>query len=182
MNPYEAPKGSGGGELPARRGKYYARLEGDKLVVQKDAELPAVCMKCGTHDGIMRRKAKFQWTPVWARVLIPFCWPAGLVAMLVTTKRGQLDVPLCVPCNVRWTQAIAAIVVGVVLLVGGVFAIRAFDEPGAGFLVLGVAFVAFLVLAVAFARPRMLIADPIDEANLTLKGVHPGAAREIAGD
>jgi hypothetical protein len=182
MNPYEAPRPSAEGPSAGRaRGKYYAALDGEKLVVQKDAELPSVCLKCGSHDGILRRKAKFQWTPVWARILVPFCWPAGLIAILATTKRGTLDVPLCGSCNARWSQAVGAIVVGVVALVAGIFAIRAFDEPATGFIVFFVALAGFLGLAIGFARPRMLIADKIDEANLTLKGVDQGAAREVVG-
>jgi hypothetical protein len=118
---------------------------------------------------------------MWARMLIPFCWPAGLIAFLVTTKRGQLAVPLCVPCNGRWTQGVAAIVVGVVLLVGAFlgFSFGGTDDRSLGVAAIAVALVVFLVLALAVARPRMLVVDRIDDTNIYLKGFDPNAAREI---
>jgi hypothetical protein len=177
MNPYAAPgapvgsHGSGGS----------ARLEGDVLVVTKDAAMPSVCIKCGTHDGIMRRQAKFQWTPVWARISIVLCTVGGLIAILVTTKRATLAVPLCVPCNQRWGQAVVALIVGIVALVGSVFLLTTGrDDPTLGFVGFGIAFVAFLVIMLAFVKPRMLQVDKIDDREVRLKGFHPGAGQEIA--
>jgi hypothetical protein len=126
LNPYASPAapdgaygGTGGG------GTGSARLEGDVLVVSKGAALRSVCLKCGKRDGIVRRDAKFQWTPMWARLSVVFCTLGGLIAILVTTKRGNLSVPLCVPCNRRWGQAVTAIVLGAVGLVGSILYLRA---------------------------------------------------------
>lgn len=177
MNPYAAPGTSGG--AAATGGS--AHLDRDALVVTKDASLPSVCIKCGTHDGIMRRQAKFQWTPMWARLSIVFCTIGGLIAILVTTKRATLSLPLCVHCNQRWGQAVAALIVAVVGLVGSILLLlMGRDAQGLAFGAFGVAFVFFLVVMIAFVKPRMLQVEKIDDAVIRLKGFDPGAGQEIA--
>ncbi len=177
MNPYASPAAPGGGYGSGGS----ARLEGDVLVVTKDAALPNVCIKCGTHDAITRRQAKFQWTPVWARLSIVLCTIGGLIAILVTTKRGSLSLPLCVPCNQRWGQAVAMLVVGIVALVGSIFLLTmSREDPAIAFGGFGAAFVFFLVVMLAFVKPRMLQVDKIDDREIRLKGFHPGAGQEIA--
>ena len=129
----------------------------------------------------MRRQAKFQWTPMWARLSVVFCTILGLIAILTTTKRASLSVPLCVPCNQKWGQAVAALVVSVVGLVGSILLFRfASDEPGIAFGAFGIAFVFFLVVMIAFVKPRMLQVDKIDENEIRLKGFNPAAGQEIA--
>jgi hypothetical protein len=155
-------------------------MQGDVLVLQKHATaLPAVCMKCGTTHDIQRRKAKFQWTPMWARMMIVLCTIGGAIAMLVTTKKAQLDIPLCAPCNARWGQAVAAIIGGVVALVLAIVGIGQLHEAGA--VVFFVVLAAFIGLMLAFVKPRMLQVQKIDDQNVELKGVHPEAARAIVG-
>ena len=182
-NPYAPPAVASAAYGPTASGvrSYYAALNGDVLVVQKEAALPPVCMKCGTKHEITRRNAKFQWTPMWARLMIVFCTLPGLIAMLATTKRGRLELPLCVACNARWGQAVAAIVVGIVALVGALLTLRSFDEPAIGAVLFFVGLVAFLGLVLGFAKPRLLQVHKIDERNVELKGFHPDAARVIVG-
>ncbi|MBX3186134.1 MAG: hypothetical protein KF819_03925 [Labilithrix sp.] len=180
MNPYAPPKDADRAESPVRRGDYHARLAGDVLVVGKGARLPPVCLKCGARDGVSHRHTKFSWTPVWARLSVLLCTLLGLIAILVTTKKGELGVPLCVSCNARWTAGRNAVIGGVVMFVGGILLLRVGDDPTIGFGVLGVGFVAFLALTLGVARPRMLQVRKIDDQYLELKGFHQGAAREIA--
>jgi hypothetical protein len=176
-NPYAAPT------APAHAGgvrSYFATMQGEVLVLQKHATaLPAVCMKCGTTHDIQRRSAKFQWTPMWARMMVVLCTIGGAIAMLVTTKKAQLDIPLCAPCNAKWGQAIAATVVGIVALVLSLFGIGQLHEVGA--VVFFVALAGFIGLMLGFVKPRMLQVHKIDDQNVELKGVHPEAARAIVG-
>lgn len=174
MNPYAAPA------APIVAGgvrSYYAAMQGDVLVVQKEAALPPICMKCGTRDNIVRRNAKFQWTPVWARLMVVVCTLGGAIAMLLTTKKASLAVPLCAPCNARWGQAVAALIVGIVALVGSIFGIGQLHE--AGIILFVVVLLAFVGLMLGFVRQRMLQVHKIDEQNVELKGVHPAAAQAI---
>jgi hypothetical protein len=176
-NPYAPPGGYPGQNHP----HHSARLEGDVLVVAKDSYLPDVCLKCAARDGIVRRQAKFQWTPVWARLSIIFCTIGGLIVMLLTTKKGGLSVPLCQPCNARWGQAVTALIVSVVFLVAGLLTFRFFDEPAIGGIVFVVVLGGFIGVMLGFVRPRMLQVDKIDDQFIYLKGFHASAGREVTG-
>jgi hypothetical protein len=177
MDPTDAAEKKG-----RQRGRYSARLEGGHLVVVRDlgAELPSLCMKCGTDDGILLRRVKLQWTPVWARLLM-FC-VIGLVVMLVTTKRVELDVPLCAPCNDRWNAARNVTIVGVAGLIGAFLWLRIASDSDARFAalaLLGLVACAFVVVLVTFVRPRTLRAIRIDDREITLGGVALRAAQKI---
>ena len=179
-NPYAAPVAGASPYGATGVRSYFAAMQGDVLVVSKHAPaLPGVCMKCGTTHDMQRRNAKFQWTPMWARLLVPFCTIVGAIAMLITTKKAQLDIPLCAPCNARWGQAFAAIIGGVVALVLSLFSIQALEQAGA--ILFFVILAGFVGLMFGFVRPRMLQVHKIDDQNIELKGVHPDAARAIVG-
>ncbi|MDB4938280.1 MAG: hypothetical protein JWP87_5252 [Labilithrix sp.] len=181
-NPYAAPAPAtdDGPRKKKKKGRYSARLDGDALVVAnaKHAPLfPEVCMKCGAHEGILRRKVQFRWRPVWARFLV-FCI-IGLVILVVTTRRANLEIPLCASCNERWSAARNAGIAGIVVLVAALIAVR---STGAGRAELGGLFAlvaAFVALAYVFIRPRVLPVKRIDDAEISLRGVHPRAAEEI---
>ena len=179
-NPYAAPTA---GASPYGAGgvrSYYAAMQGDVLVLQKHAPaLPGVCMKCGTTHDIQRRNVKFQWTPMWARMMVVLCTIGGAIAMLVTTKKAQLEIPLCAPCNAKWGQAVAALIGGIVALVLSIFGIGQLHEVGG--ILFFVVLAAFIGLMLGFVKPRMLQVHKIDDQNVELKGVHPEAARAIAG-
>jgi hypothetical protein len=182
-NPYAPPTDDeppqGTKKKKKKRGRYSARFKGAELVVSRDAELPSVCMKCGMHDGVLRRSVKLQWTPVWARFLV-FCL-IGAIIMLVTTKRATLEVPLCVPCNNRWSAARTGSMVAVVGLVGAFLWFRLGDDATAkmALVALVAAVAVFVVVLVSFVKPRTLRATNIDDAEITLAGVEPRAAQEI---
>ena len=182
-NPYAPPGEAAPPEKKKKkkkRGRYTARFESsDTLVVSQGAELPDVCMKCGIHDEIMRRPAKFQWTPLWSRMLLPFCALGGILAMALTRKHAELAVPLCVPCNGRWSAARNVSIAGVVLLILTLVGLR-MTEAGQLFLGALLAAVAvFLVVTFAFVRPRMLRTNRIDDDDVHLVGVAHAAAQEI---
>lgn len=169
---------------PERRKKKKKRknrpceMDGEVMVVPRDAELPLVCMKCG-GDGsdVVHVKKKFQWTPQWARFLVA-CGGIGAIVMLVTTKRAELMVPLCPICAKRWRVATTLLIVAVVALVASIFAIRVPDDPTQGFVFFGFALVGLIVASVVM-RPRILQPKLIDENHVHLKGVHDNACREM---
>lgn len=181
MNPY-APPGEGEPEKHRRggHGRYTASMTGkagQTLVLSRDAEVPAVCMKCGSKQGIVRRLTQFQWTPVWARFMM-FCI-IGLVVMLVTTKRAAMHVPLCATCNDRWSAARTVTIIGVLGLVAGFIAMRTLDDHALGIALLFLGVGAFLILSITYVRPRVVRAKRIDATSLQLDGVDPKAAAEI---
>jgi hypothetical protein len=178
MNPYAPPGGPADPGMRPRGGDYHARLDGDVLVVGREARLPSVCLKCASHQDIVHRPSKFQWTPSWARFLV-FCG-IGIVIMLLMTKRAELAVPLCPPCNARWSAARNVLIAGTVLLVLSVVGLRLGDDPGAMLPLVGVVLVAFVIVALVYVKPRMLQVRKIDDQVVELKGCHPGAAQEIA--
>ena len=187
MNPYAPPGDPGAVPEPGepatkkkKRGAYHAHLDGDVLVVGRDTAFPSVCIKCGSHHGIERRVTKFQWTPIWARVSVVLCALGGLIAMAITTKRAELRLPLCPACNKRWSAARNALIGGVVALVLSIALLRLGDDPRSFLPLIAVVIVAFIVVAIAYARPRMLQARKIDERFIELKNCHQGAAQEIA--
>jgi hypothetical protein len=186
-------------EEPARKKRrkklgYYARLdvgerEAESVLVlggdlgREEVTLPAVCVKCGSHKAILRRPTTLRWTPLWAR-MTAFCL-VGLLLMLFVTRRAELDLPLCPACDARWTTGRGALGAGVVALLLALAAVRVvyFDEllaqPMAWLPVLGAALLAYVVLVRMFVRPRTLQVVKIDDAFLSLKGCHRGAAEEI---
>jgi hypothetical protein len=169
-----------GGTRSRSRADHSARLDGDVLIVRRDTSFPSVCIKCASHQGIERRATKFQWTPMWARMSVVFCALPGLIAIAITTKRAELQLPLCPACNKRWTAARNALIAGVIAIVLSLVALRLGDDPQSLLPLIGVVIIAFVVVALAYVKPRMLQVRKIDDAHVELKNCHPGAAQEIA--
>jgi len=165
--------------MPKRRSdeRYAARLEGKALVIAGEGELPGVCMKCGTHDGIVRRAAKLAWTPLWARMMM-FC-VVGLIATALTRRVAELVIPLCVRCNARWSAGRNVSIAAGAVMVVGFFAVRLLAEPRAALVCLVACVAAFVVLTLAYVRPRTLHAKRITDTDLYVLGVNETAAREI---
>ncbi len=88
--------------------------------------------------------------------------------------------PFCPVCNKRWSAARNALIVGFVALALSIAALRIVDDPLELVPLAIVATIAFVILAFAYLRPRMVQAGKIDENVVELKGCHPGAAQEIA--
>ena len=160
-----------------RRG-YAAHLDGKALVLSHDAPLPDVCMKCGSHDGIARREVTFSWSPAWVRYLI-FCL-IGVLLQLLMRVRATFIVPLCAPCNQRWSLARYATLGSIGALVVALAAASFLQEtrPNARFL--GPGMLAFAVLVHwAFVRPRTLPVHHLDENEIAFSTVNETAIEEI---
>jgi hypothetical protein len=170
-------------EEPAPRTKkkkprgYTARVEGEALVLSHDAPLPAVCMKCGGHDDILRRYVVFSWTPLWVRFLV-FCG-VGLVLRLLMRVRASLVIPLCGACNARWSAARTATMGAIALLVGALVAARFLGVSTAGRAVVLGAVVVIVLVRLVFVRPRVLQVHSLDEKAIAFEGVSPEATKEI---
>ncbi len=177
-NPYAAP----GAPFPSAGGGATggATLEGDVLVVSKHGHLPDVCIKCAARENIVRRDAKLSWTPTWARLSVVFCTVLGAVAILVTTKRAQLSLPLCAPCNAGWSTASKALIAAVIGLVIGLMSFS-YVDPTIGAVVAGLGIAGFVLVMLLFVRPRMVQVVLIDDHVVKLKGFHADAGRILAG-
>ena len=170
--------GASGKKSRRKKSRYVARLEGGALVVSHDADLPQVCLKCGTHDEITPRPTTFYWTPRWARALMFL--GIGLLLMLVLRAEADLAVPLCRRCSARWAASRHATVLAVLAVVAAIVVARLAESQR---LIVGlVAFGVVLVVIAAnrYGRPRTLRVKQIDaEHHVHLIGFDPAAAQEI---
>ena len=158
---------------------YEARLEKSALVLSHDPDLPAVCMKCGSHDTITRESRMFHWRPVWARFLV-MCG-IGLLVMLVTTQSASLEIPLCPKCTERWSTArTSQIAAALGIAVGfAVLMLVSLENKRIGLAVFLTTVAVYVALSFTFVRARMLRASAIDEKEIGLLGVDADAAKEI---
>jgi hypothetical protein len=156
-------------------------MVGDDLVVAKEAPLPPVCVMCGGHDQIERRRQLFAWTPPWVFALILINLLVAAIVQLIVRKKGYLSLPLCTACNARWRTArlvavLSGIGIAVGLIAGVVLLIR---EPAAGLTLIVLALALPITLLVTFGRVRLLRARKVDEQTITLIGVHDAAKLAI---
>jgi hypothetical protein len=184
LNPYAAPQHDG---LPAAAqysGQgYRAYLDGTNLVLSTTASLPPVCVKCATADGVTRRHQKFRFTPPWVIALLMVCTLGAVIAMAVTTKRAELSLPICEPCNTRWGSAKWAfgLSIGGLIVAGALLGVMS-DTSGPSVILFGLvvlAIVAVVVVGITITKPRTLQVKKIDKEMITLIGVHPNAAETI---
>jgi hypothetical protein len=158
---------------------YEARLEKSALVLSHDPDLPAVCMKCGSHDTITRESRMFHWRPAWARFLV-MCG-IGLLVMLVTTQSASLEIPLCPKCTQRWSTARTAQIAAVLGIAIGfaVLMLVSLENKRIGLAVFLTMVAVYVALSFTFVRERMLRASTIDENEIGLLGVDAAATQEI---
>jgi hypothetical protein len=161
-----------------RRG-YDARLVKSALVLSHDPDLPAVCMKCGSHDDIMREPRMFTWRPLWTRFLV-VCG-VGLIVMFIMQQRASLEIPLCPACTKRWSSARTAQVAGIVAIIIAFVTQTLLSLPHKriGLAIVLATIAANVVLAVTFIRKRQLRASALDEDEIGLLGVHPKAIEDV---
>jgi hypothetical protein len=161
--------------------------DGKQLVVPKQYSFPRICLKCASPEVHSRRTQKFAFTPVWARMMVVFCTIGAVIAMLITTKRATLELPLCNPCQAKWTRARNIIIfasIGLIFLVVGAGFLSAVLDGDAGAFAMPVAILVGVVAVVVLIRkvslPATLQSTKIDDTYVTLVGVEPRAAQYIA--
>jgi hypothetical protein len=191
------------------QGAWRARAVGRLLVVERNARLPDICLKCGAVAGLTRRRQQLQRTPSWVSLafaptaLLAFqdtgfsmlaAWGPvlGMIVMLVGTKKAKLDLALCARCKRRWTAAILAMAAAATAPLIAVMAftlsiVRSFGARAPLTMSTGVGAVALSVLVPVvvyflYVGPRLLGVKGIDAKTITLARVHPDAAALILRD
>jgi hypothetical protein len=184
-NPYTPPVHDDDASRPPFPGG--ASWDGQSLTVPKQLSFPRVCLKCASGEVHSRRTQKFAFTPVWARLLVLVCWPGALVAMLLTTQRATLELPLCDACHDRWRKARnRSIGLGLGMFASimlASFATASSRSPGGGLILLVgilIGAVGLLVGMNKLVRPHLILAKKIDEDFVTLTGVAPPAGERVA--
>ncbi len=184
MNPYAPPEYrphqpmAQGYGVP---GGFAAWPDGPNLAVQKDASLPAVCVKCGAAPAHQRKNQQFVWTPPWVFIIFFVSPIIGAIVAMIVQKKGRLQLPLCDLCLGRWKQGTLMVVGGVLYLFAALFGgiiIAANDLPELGVPIL-VSSIVVLVVALVVANKRFLRAAKVDERMITIRALHPEAARAI---
>jgi hypothetical protein len=150
--------------------------------------LPPVCCKCGRRDGL---KARFA-TLVWINPLAWFGALGGLLPLAILIaflqKRVQIHLPICLPCDKRWTYGTVfrwlSFLAPFLLapIIGGFlgFFTESDEAFGIGILVGFVLLILMPLLTVKLvSEPRAVIAKRIDDHRALLKGVHPELLRSL---
>jgi hypothetical protein len=158
------------------------RLEGDLVTIAKTYALPPLCVKCGTPSDLRGRMQAFAWFPKWTYVLVFIGLLPAVIVQAILTKRALLNLPVCAPCNARWSQArVMRVLAFVVPIVGGLglAIVGAATSAGwlaaVGFLLFFPGILAVIPIDLLVLRPRTLLATFIDDGFVTLKGVSAGA-------
>lgn len=68
-------------------------VEGNALVVHRDAKLPRRCVKCATKADVSDVPSAFEYVPVWARVGF------GALGALAFRRAVTLSLPFCTSCK-----------------------------------------------------------------------------------
>ena len=181
MNPYAPPQSqqyAQGYYGQAAPPPFLARLEGQNLVLSKNAYLPNVCVKCAACEPmpITRKRKNYTFIPWYGRFF-------GVLGILITQKKASLDLPICQPCGARASNATLVmwlVTVGVMVVTGLMFAIASAADSDAlmllAFAFLMACFVVPMTLFLAWARDRVFPQTTfIDDQVITLARVHPGA-------
>lgn len=152
------------------------------------AQLPAICCKCGTRDGLKARGATIVWVN-------PIAWLGALGGLLplailiaVMQKRVQMSLPICAPCDSRWTYGVVfrwlSFLAPFVLapLIGAFLGFFTESDAAFGIGIL-VGFVLLILLPLLtvklISEPRAIVAKRIDQHRALLEGVHPELLRSL---
>lgn len=186
--PYGNPYAQNAYYPPAGAFQPQPRMQGDVLVLPKQASMPHVCVKCGVQHGLTERPTKLAYVPGYAYAMIVLGWAIGLIVMAVTRKTAQVSFPVCDTCNKRWSQGklffgLSFLPAAFLYLLMFVFAGVDLPDAGAACMMLGTLALVVAPILVSFAitRPRSVVADKIDDHFVYLKGVHASAAMAACG-
>jgi hypothetical protein len=177
MNPYAPPQAQVAPYAAAApQGVISARVEGKILVAENGSQLPAMCMKCGSHPTHWRAQ-KYQYTPPMAIFFL------GWLGILIFNKKSAFQVPLCEQHKAEWKKwnVIAGVswIPGVLLwILGGAVG----GDVGAIMLLLGTVVFFVGLLGALIVRSRMIVMPTkIDKTHSWLRGVHPTVLAAVSG-
>ena len=143
------------------------------LLVQTGADLPSICIRCGSPDVEIRKVRRFYWHNPWWFLLLgvfPIAYPLVLLAKL---KRTSLTICLCSTHNKsHWTKAL-----GGAIAIAGLLALPlsfAPSPPSIG-LQLGIFLVFTIIAAMLLGMGTgYLKVEKIDDGAALFSGVDEG--------
>ena len=176
------------------------------LAIDVDRKIPRCCLKCAATKKVIRREEQFAVTSPAGRglsygggavgaavaaaarhdssLLVPLILGVvvvgGVLGWILHTSatRVHLSLPLCAPCDHRWTQGVAIRRAVVTMLAAiGAGAILGLAVHSKSLLIgLGVAFVVVLVVAIVAKLPQRFVGVlRLDGRFATLTNVSPEA-------
>lgn len=173
MNPFAPPEADDPRALLSGEGRF--RVQGNTLIVERDATLPALCLFTGEPTLGQRERRRLAWAPPWTAVFVisPLLY---LVVYLIVRKRAWLDYALSERARARRRSGILTLFGGMAAAVVLGFAGGLANMP----LLLVFAPVLFLiVLIVGMIRGRVLQVTRIDQTHVHLK-LRPETAQAFA--
>jgi hypothetical protein len=188
-NPY-APPQAPYGAYPGGPSDYGApppRVEGDRVTVGKTYAFPPMCVKCGTTGQLRGRAQAFAWFPAWTYFLLLLGVLPLIIVQMILTKRARFNLPICAPCNSRWTTArvLRSMAILVPILGGVTLMFVGIANDSSAVTIVGVLtfFPGVLVVfpvELLLLRRASLRAVFIDDRAATLKGVAPPVLEVMA--
>lgn len=158
-----------------------AYADGDRIVFDKHAILPHVCVKCGAVGRKSVRRS-IQWHPRWIWALLPFGLLPAFLVLALTLRSAELELPLCTKCHSRWVKSeiilwavFVAVSVAVLLVIAFVSDERTLVAAFAGIGVIA----ATRYLLGQWIRHATVWAYRIDDAMVYLDGFHPSAREAV---
>ncbi|CAN5390539.1 hypothetical protein BH09MYX1_BH09MYX1_41550 [soil metagenome] len=186
-------RGTEGAAPPPASPPLPAFVDGELLVLAREASFPKVCVKCGSRRELLFREHRFafaQKPTMGKRVLwsVMFGALGGAIAQARATEYARFTLPICPRCNTRWTDASIAAGVALLPMIGvaiWLFVLWARSAPGTDVVIPGVAFFATIVVAAlvnrSFVPPRIVRCLGIEGRYVKLSGVSERAKAALLG-
>jgi hypothetical protein len=167
VNPYQAPQVNLANDYADNQDSYWR--DGKMLVLKRDGQLPARCIKCNADAQMPMRRKTLTWHhPGWYALLLVNIIIYAIVGSIVR-KRVKLEFGLCNEHSVKRRNAIIAawaiflVSAGIAFVVG-----QQVEDPGWAF---AIAIAGFLVaLIIAMIGARSLHAKKITDQEIRIAG------------
>lgn len=153
--------------------------QGNRLVMDREAVLPAVCVK-SNEPTELRLRRRLQWYHPALLLLLPLGLIVFLIVVAVTMKRATIEVPLCEACSRRrlwrlagaWLWGLAGLgLIGARVYIAGSVP----NPPGVWIAVLCLGGLLVMIAAAIVGEriSRVLIPARMTDETIWLKGVRP---------
>ena len=153
-------------------------------MVPNGARLPDVCLKCGSHVLVGRRRHRFTWAPAWTYL----AFVVGLIGALLVfrfQKKSSFEIPLCPACATRWDHANLALTGGALAILPYVSVIATASDSlssdaARALFSFGLAAWVGVFTTLATRRAQAIVsAARIDAGYTHLEGLHPAAVSAL---
>lgn len=180
---------------------------GDVLELAPESKLPSVCLKCGARRGITRRSERFSPPSSWlawvgaalgmavasalrsAPQLVPYLLVVVAVAAAVLVRAAKASgavvvvrVPLCAPCERRWSAGVRyrKRIVAAVAVFGAALVFAMVERAAVVARIAGAGLSITLFVAVSLKlRARFLEPVRVSTHRVALRGVAPDALARL---